>query len=66
MAMNRNPQFERMLGRMETLNRIEKWAEKHGMSKDPKMSGGYHFATLYPAHIEEFWKILRVEEDHET
>ena len=46
---------------------LKKWAEKHGMNKDPKMSGGYHFVTLYPSHIEEFWKILtEVHESNEN
>lgn len=38
--------------------KLKEWANKHGLKKDSKMSGGYHFATLYPTHIEEFWKIL--------
>ena len=37
------------------LNKLKTWANKYGMKRDPKMSGGYHFATLYPSHIEEFW-----------
>lgn len=42
------------------LNKLKSWANKHGMKKDSKMSGYYHFATLYPIHVKEFWGILGV------
>lgn len=42
----------------EPLLKLRKWARDRGMGIDPKTYKGYHFTTLYPTHIEEFWDLI--------